>query len=334
MVDTPVCPLCASDASSRLLKSRDTKVGRFQGEYEVRRCQACDLLYTWPRVPAQEMYEAYNSGYPAHIRPSFRPADKPSPLKSLLMSLLYRNLRWLPPLPRGARILDLGCSTGEFLAELGRFGWERHGVDVSTSAAGIGHDLYGLELHAGRMDGLDFPNAHFDAVICWHTFEHLYDPKLYLREIARVLKPGGYFVMALPNAGCWQQRVFGGSWYHLHLPYHLHHFTEKRLRALFEETCSLEVEKVLYGPQQAQVVSSIGIFLASGRLGGWAKRLGHSLQQYMRASFKQNPWMAAVKLALLPFEYAMIPLRQSDEMVFVARKPLSSPSPADALRQV
>jgi SAM-dependent methyltransferase len=276
-------------------------------------------MYTWPQVPQAEMYQAYNSGYPAHIRPSFRPA-KPSRRKAALMSLFYRNLRWLPSLPRGAHILDIGCSTGEFLAERDN-GWERHGVDVSTAAVEMGHELYGLDLHHGRMDGLDFPDNHFDAVTCWHTFEHVYDPKLYLREIGRVLKPGGYFVMAVPNAGCWQQRVFGGSWYHLHLPYHLHHWSEKRLRELFEETGDLNVEKVLYGPQQAQMVSSLGIFLSSGRLGGWGKRLGHELQEYMRASFERHPWMAAVKLALLPLEYSLIPLHQSDEMVFVSRKP-------------
>lgn len=324
MSDQPVCPLCSSSESVKLLEGHDWKAGRFNQDYAVRRCGACALLYTWPRPSMDTLYEAYNAEYSAHSRGSFfRPVRQPSLLRRLLMSALYLNLRWLPPLPEGSRVLDLGCSTGEFLADLEHTGWERHGVDVSGSAVTTGRYLNGLELQQGRMDGLDFPNAHFDAVLCWHTFEHLYDPKLYLHEIARVLKPGGYFVLALPNAGCWQRSLFKSYWYELHLPYHLHHFTEKRLRSLFNEVCDIEVQQVLYGPSQAQLVRSIGALLAPGRHGARVRKFGRGLMEYMRAPMIENRWMMAVKLLLLPMEYALIPLRQSDEMVFVTRKPVS-----------
>jgi hypothetical protein len=83
---------------------------------------------------------------------------------------------------------------------------------------------------------LGFEGAFFDAVSIWHVLEHTQNPSKVLREISRVLKPGGVLALAVPNFGSTQARLFGKNWFHLDLPRHLFHFTEPMLTKMLRDT--------------------------------------------------------------------------------------------------
>lgn len=62
------------------------------------------------------------------------------------------------------------------------------------------HQLYIAEA------GIPFPNASFDAVVSDSAIEHHFDPALSFDELERVLKPGGLFILCLPNIAHWRCR--------------------------------------------------------------------------------------------------------------------------------
>lgn len=114
-----------------------------------------------------------------------------------LRRTVFRLLETRARLPSPARVLDLGCGTGGFLVELGRLG-PATGVDFAPRALELCRSR-GLRRLA-RADGqrLPFADASFDLVTALDVIEHLDDDRAALREIVRVLRPGGFAVLNVP----------------------------------------------------------------------------------------------------------------------------------------
>ena len=112
----------------------------------------------------------------------------------------------LPTLPPQGRVLDLGCGAGPTLLELRRRGIDCVGVDASEDM--LQHARQRLLEHGLDPAGLlqadcrktPFPDAHFDAVLCIGVISYLPDYEPALREIQRILKPGGSLIISWRNA--------------------------------------------------------------------------------------------------------------------------------------
>lgn len=92
----------------------------------------------------------------------------------------------------GAAVLDIGCRDGGLRRHLPP-GIRYQGMDITPEFAGP--DIVIRDL----SDGIPFPDATFDHVFCIEVLEHVPNPYGALREIHRVLKPGGVLVLSVPN---------------------------------------------------------------------------------------------------------------------------------------
>lgn len=142
-----------------------------------------------------------------------------------------RRLRWLlgAMKDRRGRLLDVGCGEGRFLAAAQQEGFEVAGVEIGGAAeisrrAGL-RVFDSLEAAAGER---------YDAITAWHSLEHLPDPRAAIRTARRVIEVGGKLLVAVPDAGGVQARLFGARWAHLDPPRHLWHFDARSLPLLLE----------------------------------------------------------------------------------------------------
>ncbi|MDP7323689.1 MAG: class I SAM-dependent methyltransferase [Candidatus Woesearchaeota archaeon] len=110
--------------------------------------------------------------------------------------LLYKVLKGMHK--QFDKTLDFGCGVGANLSMLRKISKNVIGIDYSQKAidycANRGYD------HAVRMSGdnLEFEENSFDLVLCSDVLEHIEDDKTALKEIARVLKPGGILLFTVP----------------------------------------------------------------------------------------------------------------------------------------
>lgn len=101
----------------------------------------------------------------------------------------------------GAAVLDAGCGTGGMLARLGA--WQGWGVDVSPAAVEHCHRRGLPNIACASVNRLPFPDASFDAVLSLDVLYHQQvEEQAALREVARVLRPDGVFILNVPALDC------------------------------------------------------------------------------------------------------------------------------------
>jgi len=102
-----------------------------------------------------------------------------------------------------AKILDIGCGTGHLAGELMKRGYEAWGVDYSEGMVQYAREHYDPNrFQVGDIEHIQFPDNTFDGVMCLGVVEYLGSDEPALREMRRVLKPGGYAVITTPNSMC------------------------------------------------------------------------------------------------------------------------------------
>lgn len=135
------------------------------------------------------------------------------------------------------RILDVGCGTGANLELLGQYG-EAEGVDVSIDALQFCR-ARGLEnVRQGEAEKLPYEDGAFDLVTALDVVEHLDDDLAGLREMRRVLRPGGRALLFVP--------AFMFLWgVQDDVSHHRRRYTLKELRRVMREA-GYEVERATY----------------------------------------------------------------------------------------
>ena len=95
------------------------------------------------------------------------------------------------------RALDVGCGSGGNTEVLRDLGWDVTGLEYSPTAAELARSR-GLDIVQGDATSLPFADASYDLVMSTDMWEHVQDDVAVARESARVLRPGGRLLVAVP----------------------------------------------------------------------------------------------------------------------------------------
>ncbi len=138
----------------------------------------------------------------------------------------------------GARVLDLGCGAGRFVAALRDAGADAVGVELSAAALeGARRNVPGADLRLVAADGsLPLGHGEVDVVWCSEVLEHVPDTIAFLTEVRRVLRRGGRLLVTVPDHGRLKRTVLALAHYDAHydpLGQHVRFYTRRSLtRAL------------------------------------------------------------------------------------------------------
>ena len=269
----PRCPLCESD-SEILHDSLQDQLFGAPGDWSLRRCVAtpCGLLWLDPCPVEADIAQAYQTYY------THADTEKKSLIQSHLVGSI-RNLfvgvvttlcgqrqekkeiaqMYLQDMPPG-RVLDIGCGDAKFLHRMKQAGWAVQGIDFDAAAASNAKSLFNIDVQIGTLENAGFPDCTFDAVTMNHVIEHVFDPVAELREVHRILKPGGRLVMVTPNALSMGHQVFGRAWRGLEPPRHIHIFTPTSLKTV-AQSADLAVLRVFTTAVNAWIIFSASFVL-------------------------------------------------------------------------
>jgi 2-polyprenyl-3-methyl-5-hydroxy-6-metoxy-1,4-benzoquinol methylase len=250
------------------------------GEWSFSRCSNADCRLLWldPRPLEDDIHRAY-AAYYTHAASTEAKSLKARFLSASLRILARsvtlagglmqerRNVSGmhLDELPPG-RLLDIGCGDGHFLHRMKGRGWSVVGLDFDEQAARAARENYGIEVKVCRLEEMGCPDGSFDAVTMNHVIEHVFDPVATLREICRILRPGGMIVAVTPNADSLGLRTYGPNWRGLEPPRHIQVFSPQALEAAARKA-GLDSIRVYSTAANAWAVLSVSMQLAEQKAG-------------------------------------------------------------------
>ncbi len=268
------CPVCHS--GSRGLRYNNLRDWLFQSSasaWTMHECTECRAHYLDPR-PTRAAIGRYYANYYTHSNAGEEPdgiagdgswfvrtygVDWMERLGIKAPEFRERGDRWVislassmrhalrgrcrhrgPPWP-GARLLDMGCGNGHWLPVAQAMGWDAYGMEPDPEAVAVAEKL-GRPVQQGGLPQTGWPDGSFTSVTLNHVIEHLHDQVNALREIYRILEPGGWVWITTPNTDSFSHGRFGQHWRGLEPPRHLVVFNTQSLRYLLHNTGFLSCE--------------------------------------------------------------------------------------------
>jgi len=330
------CPICSGTRRQTLHAGVEDGVFHCApGRWDLHTCAGCGAAYLDPRPTLASIGRAYASYYThagandtdaiptgrigklrralrnGYLNQSYGASFQPaSALGWLAMQAmrgkktqLVRQYRHLPRFQgNGEKVLDIGCGDGAFLKRADQIGWEAWGVEPDAKAVAR---LSGFNVLQGSLPNIPLPDASFDYITLSHVIEHLHDPVVALKEIHRLLKPGGQVWIATPNIESLGHRLFGATWIGIQSPTHLVLFNRRAIR---HALASSGFQTVRFMPMHAQAKIFFG-------MSHWLNVGRNPFTE--RQSIPPRLRVASIAADLLA---AMIP-KFREEIVVIAQKP-------------
>jgi SAM-dependent methyltransferase len=282
------------------------------GASRLVRCRACGFHLVSPRVPDEVVLERLQRWAREDVLAPERLGESRS---DGARRFLRRELGRIRGLLGGAgRLLDVGCATGALLEEARAEGFEVMGVELGLASSTYARERLGLPVLTGDFLEARLPEASFDVVTLYEVIEHLLDPLAILREVRRVLRPGGLLALSTPNRASLTGRALGSRWWPINCPEeHIHLFTPGTVREVLRRA-GLEVADL----RTSGLDPLTWVRALRGREGGWASCA--SDRQAVRGGAARAGLLGAartVKAAVdACFESRRSPLRDLGERLF------------------
>jgi len=266
-------------------------------EVTIWECPVSGLRFREP-IPSEQLESFYGANYHEHMTGAQGTKLRRLAYRRENESRVEHLLRYVT----NGRVLDVGCSHGDFAQALGRSGFEAFGLDISASACekstgvlGEGHVFCGtLEALAPRQPGV------FSALTALDVIEHCNDAVAFLRAAHLALKPGGILFLRTPTLSS-PFHVVGSLSYRLSLGLyktallklyhaeHLYFFNELSIRRILED-CGFDVLEISPDPlrwdnfRTAELRQGpVGNLLLTGvYFAGRALRRGHGMKVIAR----------------------------------------------------
>jgi 2-polyprenyl-3-methyl-5-hydroxy-6-metoxy-1,4-benzoquinol methylase len=306
--ETIACNLCGSHATTQICAT-----DRRWKKLRTVACFDCGLMRTDPMPTETELNLYYQKAY----RLDYQMAGKRPPKTHIVRSkrgAKDRAARLTDVLKPGAKVLDLGCGTGEFLKLAQDMGCEVTGIEPGESYASFARAEYGIHVINAPWQEAELPEGAFDVVTCHQVVEHLRDPMEALAAMAGWLKPDGRMYLSVPDMRANSKPSFE----RFHFA-HIYGFTPETLdvamrlngfvpvgetwlsatTAVFQRDPALRADKVaVKDPERARRLAasytndSVAAYFFGG---GYFRYAAHRFRKWRLDTFTPSPGISQVK---------------------------------------
>lgn len=221
------CPSC---------RSPDFRPDRIVDGYQLVRCRACRFVYANPRPSVEALSEIYVvRDVEAHIDLYSRIAT------ARTLATYDRRLETLERLGgKSGPLLDYGCAGAYFAQRAQALGWDAHGVDVAQWVEEAARRRGVRNVRSVPFGEAGFAPEFFSVINAAQVLEHMLDPWSEVRNLLRLLKPGGLFYVDVPNYRT-LSIVLNRDDFELNAPpQHINYFDPRSLARLLE-SCGLKI---------------------------------------------------------------------------------------------
>jgi SAM-dependent methyltransferase len=224
--DLSACPVCGEIGKKWVFPVKTD-----YSEYIILKCPQCDLSQTFPLPDDEDLtrhsfWDYYGKESNKFISFIQRIRDGLMKIRSSYYLSLVSKTGYRP------NILDIGCAEGRLLKSF---------LDYGCRCWGIEHKSYPgsrflcndrISYIQEDLEKINLPEKSFDLIFIWHVLEHVDDPDAVIRRAHILLKENGILVLAVPNFSSHEATFFKQAWFHLDVPWHKYHFSEKALTYL------------------------------------------------------------------------------------------------------
>ncbi len=149
-------------------------------------------------------------------------------MKNSFNFLIYKiNTEIAKSLPYKGIVVDLGCGRAPYKNDILRLADKYIGVDWKNSL----HDQSNVDIYTNLCEKLPFDDNYVDTVVSFQVMEHLPEPKMFLSESFRILKPKGVMIITVPF-----------MWHEHESPYDYFRYTRYGLEYLFNKVGFVDIE--------------------------------------------------------------------------------------------
>lgn len=200
--------------------------------YRLVRCKECSHAYASPRL--LDMYKYYEDVADEEYLNN----------ASLRQKTSGKVLQTINKFANGRRLLDIGCSTGDFLEVAGEV-YEAEGLELSKWALDIARRK-GLKIYDETLQEMAREcNGRYDIVTMWGVVEHLEQPKREIMHVNSLLKQNGIVCFWTGNFDSIYSKILGPRWWYL-LGQHIQFFSWRSMDYLMKECGFERVYKGIY----------------------------------------------------------------------------------------
>jgi SAM-dependent methyltransferase len=222
------CPLCGSDALRYEFENAGTPIVQ---------CAGCSLLMRNPQPSDAELAAIYNehyflgshSGGDGLLGETHRLKRETA---ARYLDEVEKRLGTTPATRQNLRLLEVGAGLGNLLVEASARGYHVTGLEISESSVRAANERLGARrVLQGSLGSVDLADRSFDVAVLADVIEHTRDPLSDLKQLWRVLRPGGLLFMAVPSLDSWTARVMRERWMEFKSE-HLFYFDSATIQSL------------------------------------------------------------------------------------------------------
>ena len=232
------CNLCGADDCSVLFPAGVAQ------RSQIVKCNRCGLMYSNPRVHEVDV-EAIQKYDAQGVLDRIVSGGKWRLEKEALQVRDYQDTKahLAARYPQRGKLLEIGSGLGYLLDYFRKDGWTAVGVEPNEGLCLYAQQVLGVNAIPGILKDAQLEPGSLDVALMIHVIEHVPDPAAVFKDVMRVLKPGGSFVVETPRYDTLMFRLLGKRERSLACDGHIYFFTSTTLKRMASEA-GFEIEKI------------------------------------------------------------------------------------------